>query len=66
VPLLNAAGRFRKAEISAEILLTESEDRAWELAGSLKALNSKRKTLQRINKPTSKLKRNPSKLISHL
>jgi single-stranded-DNA-specific exonuclease len=47
-PMLNASGRLNKAEIGIEILITENESRADELAGELYRLNEQRQTIERL------------------
>lgn len=46
-PRLNAAGRLGHAREALELLLTEDEDRADELAGRLDALNTQRREIER-------------------
>ncbi|REJ65778.1 MAG: single-stranded-DNA-specific exonuclease RecJ [Planctomycetota bacterium] len=46
-PRLNAAGRLGQAALAVELLLTEDEERAHDLATFLDDLNAKRDTLQR-------------------
>ncbi len=48
-PLLNAAGRRGKANISAELLLTEDEYRAHKLIDEITKLNDERRELQAEN-----------------
>lgn len=46
-PRLNAVGRLEQARLGVELLLTDREDRAEELAQYIDQLNETRKTLQR-------------------
>jgi len=46
-PRLNAAGRLGQARLAVELLITDREDRAEELAQYLDELNQQRKTLER-------------------
>lgn len=46
-PRLNAAGRMEDPNIALELLLTQDEQRADELAKTLNQLNSKRQTMER-------------------
>lgn len=46
-PRLNAAGRLGQAQLAVELLLTDREDRAQQLAEYLDGLNSTRQTLER-------------------
>jgi len=48
-PLLNAAGRFSKADLTALLLLTEDEAEAKRLVREISGLNQDRKSLQKIN-----------------
>src|SRR3989338_4877112 len=48
-PLMNAAGRFSKAHLAVQLLLTNSEEEAEKLFNELAQLNQNRKTLQKIN-----------------
>lgn len=45
-PRLNAAGRLGKAEDAAELLLTDSRQKAWELAKKLHMENEKRQAIE--------------------
>jgi single-stranded-DNA-specific exonuclease len=45
-PRINAAGRLKKADLAVELLLSETRDKASELAGILNSLNNKRQKLQ--------------------
>ena len=45
-PRLNAAGRLAQARLGVELLITEDEDRASELADYIDALNKDRKSLE--------------------
>ncbi|MFH0948563.1 MAG: single-stranded-DNA-specific exonuclease RecJ [Elusimicrobiota bacterium] len=49
VPLLNSAGRYGKAALSAELLVTDDKNRADELLEEILAINGERKNLQKIN-----------------
>ena len=46
-PRLNAAGRIGSVDHAVELLLTQDEERARELAGELDALNARRKELEK-------------------
>lgn len=46
-PRLNAAGRLGQAQLAVELLITDRQDRARELAGYVDGLNSSRQTLER-------------------
>lgn len=48
-PLMNAAGRFSKAHLAVQLLLTNSEEEASKLFNELAQLNQNRKELQKIN-----------------
>ncbi len=48
-PHLNAAGRFDKADLTARLLLTESDDEAKDLVHEIAKLNVNRRNLQKIN-----------------
>lgn len=48
-PVLNAAGRRGKADLSAEMLLTDNAKKASELLGEIMKLNAERKELQAVN-----------------
>ncbi len=48
-PLLNAAGRRGRADLAAELLLTEKASRAGELLNEIEKLNSERRELQAEN-----------------
>lgn len=48
-PLINAAGRFGKAELAVRLLLTNSEDEAINLVIQIVQLNEDRKKLQKAN-----------------
>ncbi|MBI2118713.1 MAG: single-stranded-DNA-specific exonuclease RecJ [Elusimicrobia bacterium] len=48
-PLMNAAGRFSKAHLAVQLLLTNSEEEAAKLFNELAELNQNRKALQKIN-----------------
>ncbi|NLY54849.1 MAG: single-stranded-DNA-specific exonuclease RecJ [Firmicutes bacterium] len=45
-PRLNAAGRLNEADLALELLLTEDESRAEELAASLSQFNSQRQSIE--------------------
>jgi single-stranded-DNA-specific exonuclease len=45
-PRINAAGRLKEADLAVELLLSETRDKASELAGILNSLNNKRQKLQ--------------------
>jgi single-stranded-DNA-specific exonuclease len=45
-PRINAAGRVRRADAGLELLLTEDQDRAWEIARELDALNHERRAVE--------------------
>lgn len=49
VPVLNAAGRYGKADLSAELLMTADRERCGVLADKIFAINVERKDLQKIN-----------------
>ncbi len=48
-PLINAAGRFGKADLAVKLLLTNSEDEAIDLLIQIVQLNDNRKKLQKEN-----------------
>ncbi len=48
-PLINAAGRFGKADLAVKLLLTNSEDEAIDLLIQIVKLNEERKKLQKKN-----------------
>ncbi|OGR87214.1 MAG: single-stranded-DNA-specific exonuclease RecJ [Elusimicrobia bacterium RIFCSPLOWO2_01_FULL_60_11] len=48
-PHLNAAGRFDRADLTARLLLTESNDEARTLVKEIVQLNKDRKNLQKLN-----------------
>ncbi|MBI1979486.1 MAG: single-stranded-DNA-specific exonuclease RecJ [Elusimicrobia bacterium] len=48
-PLINAAGRFLKPELSVQLLLSDSEREASSLVKEISALNESRKDLQKTN-----------------
>lgn len=48
-PLINAAGRFGKADLAVKLLLTNSEDEAIDLLVQIVKLNENRKKLQKEN-----------------
>ncbi|MCR4430769.1 MAG: single-stranded-DNA-specific exonuclease RecJ [Tepidanaerobacteraceae bacterium] len=45
-PRLNAAGRISNAEMAVELLLTEDEDKAYELAQNLERVNRERQNIE--------------------
>jgi single-stranded-DNA-specific exonuclease len=45
-PRINAAGRVRRADAGLELLLTEDEERAWEIARELDGLNHERRAVE--------------------
>lgn len=45
VPRLNAAGRIGKADLAVELLLTDEEERAYEIANEINSYNETRKNL---------------------
>jgi len=49
VPLLNAAGRYGKAALSAELLITDDKGRSEFLLEEILGINGERKDLQKIN-----------------
>ncbi|MFA5779446.1 MAG: single-stranded-DNA-specific exonuclease RecJ [Elusimicrobiota bacterium] len=49
VPLLNSAGRYGKAALSAELLITDDKARAALLLDEILEINGERKGLQKIN-----------------
>ncbi|MFH1541206.1 MAG: single-stranded-DNA-specific exonuclease RecJ [Elusimicrobiota bacterium] len=49
VPLLNSAGRYDKANLSAELMITDDETRANILLDEILEINNERKALQKIN-----------------
>ena len=46
VPRINVAGRLENANIALELLMTEDEERAYELAHELCEINNRRKSIQ--------------------
>lgn len=48
-PLLNAAGRLSKADLSARLLMTDNETEASHLVQEIAGLNQDRRNLQKIN-----------------
>ena len=46
VPRINVAGRLESATIALELLLTEDEERAYELADQLCSINNRRKSME--------------------
>ena len=48
-PHLNAAGRFDRADLTARLLLTESQDEARDLVKEIVQINKDRKNLQKLN-----------------
>lgn len=48
-PLINAAGRFLKAELAVQLLLTEDESEGSRLVQEIVSLNQDRRNLQKIN-----------------
>ena len=49
IPILNAAGRMRQANLGADLLITKDEETAEKLVDEIISLNNKRKNLQTQN-----------------
>ena len=64
VPRINAAGRFSRPELAVELLLSEDEDEAQEIAQQLCKMNTERQKTEKdiFNQALEHIKQNPNML----